>query len=65
MPNEIRTWKINEDTEHIVGNLIVRGALCPCDGFQSVRATAIQNSNGDWDDIHPVLIHKSNVVEIK
>lgn len=63
MPDH-KIWRVNEDCKTFVGNLVVKGSLCPCDGFQSVKVIAMQNRLGDWDDIHPVLIHKSNLVEI-
>ena len=60
-----RIWRIEKETRHFVGDLVVMGELCPCDGFKSVRAVAMKNKMGGFDDIHPVLIHASNLVEIK
>ena len=57
-------WRTNHDASQISGDLIIMGELCPCDGFQSVKAVKMLNKNGKWDDIKPLLIHKSNLVEI-
>ena len=60
----MKIWKVKKDCENVIGNLVVKGDLCPCDGLQSVRAVAMRNTHGGWDDIHPLLIHKSNLDEI-
>ena len=60
----MKTWKTISDTEYITGDLTIMGDLCPCDGFQSVKAVKMLNNNGVWDDIKPTLIHTSNLIEI-
>ena len=61
----MRIWKTKIDTKSFVRDLVVTGELCPCDKFQSVRVVAMKNTLGGWDDIHPMLIHLSDLVEIK
>ena len=61
---DVKIWQINEDCKQFVANLVVKGYLCPCDGFQSVKANAMLNKLGKWDDIPPVLIHHSHLTEL-